>query len=170
MTTNSQVFRRTVAAGVAVMGISAAPAVLALDHTPGQPPALLAQAAQEGGGTAAKPQPPPVCSNCGVISGINVVEKEGEGSAVGVIGGAVVGGLLGNQIGKGTGKTVATVAGAAGGAYAGNVAEKHLTKKKYWDVSVKMEDGSSKVFSLDAEPQLRPGDKVRIVDGKVVRD
>ena len=65
----------------------------------------------------AKPASPVVaCPDCGRVSAVSITEKEGEGSALGMIGGGVVGGLIGNQMGGGIGKDIATVAGAVGDA------------------------------------------------------
>src|SRR5262245_7691575 len=62
------------------------------------------------------PPPPPapaviaaVCHECAVIEEVRTVEKAGEASGVGAVGGAVVGGVLGHQVGSGRGKDVATV-------------------------------------------------------------
>ena len=51
----------------------------------------------------------PACVDCGKVVSVKQVEKKGEGSAVGLIGGGVVGGVLGHQIGGGTGKTLGPI-------------------------------------------------------------
>ncbi|MBX3665675.1 MAG: glycine zipper 2TM domain-containing protein [Burkholderiales bacterium] len=118
---------------------------------------------------AAQPQPEParapVCDNCGVVASVNAVKLQGEGSGLGAVAGGVVGGLLGNQVGGGSGKKIATVAGAAGGAYAGHQAEKHLKSTVRYDVTVKMDDGTTQTFSYDAQPAFQAGSKVRVVNG-----
>ena len=43
-------------------------------------------------------QSPPVCANCGTVSAIREVEKKGEGTGVGAIGGAVIGGVSYNFV------------------------------------------------------------------------
>jgi outer membrane lipoprotein SlyB len=110
------------------------------------------------------------CANCGVVESVSVVEQKGEGSALGVIAGGVAGALLGNQVGGGNGKTVATIAGAAGGAYAGNQIEKSVKKTTHYKIVVRMEDGSHKTVSKKTDPGLMVGDKVKVVDGAIVRD
>lgn len=110
------------------------------------------------------------CANCGVVESVSVVEQKGEGSALGVIAGGVAGALLGNQVGQGNGKTVATIAGAAGGAYAGNQIEKNVKKTTHYKIVVRMGDGSHKTVSKKTDPGLMAGDKVKIVDGAIVRD
>ncbi len=107
----------------------------------------------------------PVCGNCGVVTSVDAIKLQGDGSGLGAVAGGVVGGLLGNQVGGGSGKKIATVAGAAGGAYAGHQAEKHLKSTVRYDVTVRMDDGSTRTFSYDAQPAYQAGSKVRVVDG-----
>jgi outer membrane lipoprotein SlyB len=108
------------------------------------------------------------CTNCGTVKAVNVVEQAGEGSGLGAIGGAVVGGVLGNQIGDGSGRRIATVAGAAAGAYGGHQAEKHVKSSKSWNVVVRMQDGGSRTFPFASDPGFSSGDRVKVVDGRLV--
>ena len=107
------------------------------------------------------------CPDCGVVSSVQYVEKEGQASGVGAVAGGVGGALIGNQFGKGGGKTAMTVAGAAGGAYAGHQVEKNVKKKKYWLVKVDMEGGTKKSFTYGAKPAFDKGDKVKVKNGKL---
>lgn len=107
------------------------------------------------------------CAECGVIESVRQIDAKGEGSGVGVVGGAVVGGLLGNQVGGGRGKDVMTVVGAVGGAMAGNEVEKRVKTTTSYDVTVRMNDGSSRVISEANQPTWRTGDKVKIVNGVI---
>src|SRR5690606_31675414 len=109
-----------------------------------------------------------VCGNCGSVVSVNAVKQQGEGSGLGAIGGAVVGGVLGNQVGRGSGRTAATVVGAGAGAYAGHQVEKHVKSTNTYTVAVRMDDGSSRTFGYDNEPAFRAGDKVRVVEGRLV--
>jgi outer membrane lipoprotein SlyB len=109
-----------------------------------------------------------VCTNCGSVISVNSVKQQGEGSGLGAIGGAVVGGVLGHQVGSGRGRDVATVAGAGAGAYAGHQVEKHVKTTQSYVVAVRMDDGSTQNFPYQAEPAFRAGDKVRVVEGKLV--
>src|SRR5690606_6777731 len=93
-----------------------------------------------------------ICAECGTVRAVNLVENPGEGSGLGAIAGGVVGGILGNQIGDGSGRRIATVAGAAGGAYAGHQIEKRVKTTRYWNVVVRMEDGTTRNFPFDTEP------------------
>jgi outer membrane lipoprotein SlyB len=109
-----------------------------------------------------------VCADCGIIDSIQVAEQQGEGTGLGAVAGGVAGGLLGSQIGSGSGKTIATIAGVAAGAYGGHQVEKHVKSTKQWNVRVFMDDGSTRTVTESAEPMFKPGDRVRVVDGKLM--
>ena len=109
------------------------------------------------------------CSNCGTVAAVNAVEQRGEGSGLGAIAGGVVGGVLGNQVGGGSGRKIATVAGVAGGAYAGHELEKRYKSERHYQVTVQMEDGGTRHFSYESQPDYQPGDKVKVLDGRLVR-
>lgn len=108
-----------------------------------------------------------ICANCGVIQSVLEVEKAGEGTGLGAVGGAVVGGVVGNQFGGGSGKKILTVAGAVGGGVAGHQIEKKVRATKSYDITVRFEDGTTKVFSEANPPSWRTGDKVKLIDGKL---
>ena len=134
---------------------------------PSAPP--LQMAANE---PTAAPPPPPVariCNECGVIDAVTVVDKKGSGSGLGAVGGAVVGGLLGKQVGQGRGNTVATVVGAVGGALAGNEVEKRAKATQEFHVIVRMENGGTQDFTFDVAPAYVIGEKVKVIDGKLVK-
>jgi outer membrane lipoprotein SlyB len=116
------------------------------------------------------PVAPAPCVSCGTVDSIRVIEKAGEGSGVGMVAGGLIGGLIGHQVGQGRGNTAATIVGAAGGAYAGHQVEKNAKKVTTYDVSVRMDDGTLRTVGYDAEPGFRTGDKVRFVDGRLVRN
>ncbi|MEC5163808.1 outer membrane lipoprotein SlyB [Janthinobacterium sp. CG_23.3] len=116
------------------------------------------------------PAPAParsVCNNCGVIESVREIKTRAEGSGVGAAGGAVLGGLLGNQVGGGHGRQLATVAGAIGGAVAGNQIEGHVKASTSYDVTVRMENGESRVIHQNSQPNWSTGSQVRIVDGAI---
>jgi outer membrane lipoprotein SlyB len=108
-----------------------------------------------------------ICADCGVIESIQIINDVKETSGVGLVGGAVVGGLLGNQVGGGRGKDVATVAGAVGGAVAGNAIEKQSGSTRHYVITVRFDDGSSRVFNEADPPTWQPGDHVRVIDGAI---
>jgi outer membrane lipoprotein SlyB len=109
------------------------------------------------------------CDNCGTVTMVNTVKKEGEGSGAGAVLGGVVGGVIGHQIGSGRGNTAATVAGAAGGAYAGHQIEKNKNSATEYHVVVKLENGTDRTFRFKDPTSYKVGDKIKVVDGKLAR-
>ena len=107
------------------------------------------------------------CAECGVIQSVREVNAKGEGSGVGAVGGAVVGGLLGNQVGQGDGRKIATVVGAVGGALGGNEIEKRVKSTKSYEITVRFDDGSSRVITEANTPTWRAGDKVKVINGVI---
>ncbi len=107
-----------------------------------------------------------VCAICGKVESVNVVKQKGEGTGLGVVGGAVVGGLVGSQIGGGNGKSVATVLGAVGGGVAGNEVEKRARATTTYQVRVRMDDGSVRTVTQGTAPAV--GQKVT-VEGSTLR-
>ena len=140
----------------------------AQDSGSAQPPVQVA-ANERTGSAPATPPAARICAECGVIDAINVTDKKGDGSGLGAVGGAVVGGLLGNQIGRGNGNTAATVVGAVGGAVAGNEVEKRVKTTKEYHVTVRMDDGGTRSFTFTNDPAYVVGEKIKVIDGRLVR-
>lgn len=133
---------------------------------PVPPPARPTQAATQ---VAQAPHPAPrvpVCATCGTVTSVHAVREKGNGTGIGVAGGAVTGGLLGHQVGGGSGKTALTVLGALGGAFAGNEVEKRVRATTVYDVQVRMDDGS--VRTLRRSAPIAEGTQVR-VEGNTLR-
>lgn len=111
---------------------------------------------------------PPPCADCGVIADVRQVTHEGQGSGVGAVVGGVVGGALANNIGRGNGRTLATLAGALGGGLLGNTIEKSRNQTVSYQVTVRMEDGTTRLIDADTLPPWRIGDQVKLVGGVIV--
>lgn len=107
-----------------------------------------------------------VCATCGKVESVAAVVQKGEGTGLGVVGGAVVGGLLGSQVGGGSGKNVATVLGAVGGGVAGNEVEKRSRATTVYRVNVRMDDGTLRSVTQSTAPAV--GQKVN-VEGSTLR-
>lgn len=130
-------------------------------------PLLIARAAVP----VPAPRPAPaVCANCATVEAVNVVEVNGDGSYLGTIGGGVVGALLGSQVGDGRGRTAAQIAGALGGAYAGRNIERNARKTQHYEVVVRLAGGGTQTVAFENDPSYRVGDKVRVVNGTLVRE
>jgi outer membrane lipoprotein SlyB len=149
----------------------AAPNPVVKQAKPHPKPVAKAEPPQQVVQDVVPPPPAPVlaatCRECAVIEEVREVEKAGQASGVGAVGGAVVGGVLGHQVGSGRGKDVATVLGAIGGGVAGHQIEKNVKKTKEYQITVRYEDGTKGLFTQDTPPSWRPGDKVKIIDGAI---
>jgi len=105
----------------------------------------------------------------GTIDSIQVVQAHGS-SGVGAVTGGLIGGLLGNQVGSGSGRTAATVAGAVGGAVVGNNVENNRNAgKQEYQISVRMDNGDYRIVQQDSVYDLRVGNRVRLIDGRLYR-
>ena len=111
---------------------------------------------------------PSSCALCGIVESIRTVEVRDEagGASASAAGGGPAGAGAGEQTVGGSGATAVTLLGA-GGAVAGNEIEKQ--KRYAYRVTVRMDDGSFRTISLSSPPTLAVGDKVRVVEGKLVR-
>ena len=110
---------------------------------------------------------PAKCLECGEIASIREIVTKADGSGLGAVGGAVVGGALGHQVGEGKGKDIATVAGVIGGAVAGNEIEKRSRATKSYEITVRLDNGSTRVITEPNLPSWKTGDRVKIVDGAI---
>lgn len=175
-----------------LLGIATMTGVLPLAHSTSSPApgAALYAAASAVPGTAVEPEAAsggyrantntgdatrrdpgtvPACRLCGTVEAVDLVETKGKGSGVGAVAGGVAGALIGNSFGRGNGRTALTLLGAGGGAYAGNEIEKNVHKTSSYRVRVRLENGTLRAIYQHAAPAVTAGDRVRIVDGGVVR-
>lgn len=123
--------------------------------------------ARKGGAPVAAAAPaaaPPVCKECGTISGIREIDKPRKVGA-GTAAGAAIGGVLGYAVGGHRHRAAGTVVGAAGGAVAGNVIENRAGENKTYEIGVLFDDGSSRSFHQDSHPSWRQGSRVKLVNG-----
>ncbi len=111
------------------------------------------------------PVPANSCALCGTVESIRTVEVRDEAAGAGAAAGGPGG--TGEQAGGGGGTAVTLLGGE--GAIAGNEIEKNVKKRYAYRVTVRMDDGSFRTISLSSPPTLAVGDKVRVVEGKLVR-
>jgi outer membrane lipoprotein SlyB len=112
-----------------------------------------------------------VASGYGTIDSIQVVRGQGGTNGTGAVVGGLVGALVGNQVGSGSGRTVATVAGAVGGAAIGNNVEanRNANGQDMYQLNIRMDNGEIRSVTQDSVYDLRVGNRVRLVDGRVYR-
>lgn len=112
---------------------------------------------------------PAVCHDCGIVESVREVTEAGEGSGLGAVIGGVTGGVVGRQFGGGRGKDVMTVVGVVGGGIAGHQIEKRVRGAKYYEVTVRFTDGSSRIFRQE-NANWQVGERIRLINGQLTRD
>lgn len=113
----------------------------------------------------AAPAAPPVCNECGTVTGIREINKPGHATGLGAVGGAVVGGVLGRAVGGRDHRTAGTVVGAVGGGVAGHMIEKKAREGKAFEIGVRFDDGSTRAFTQESHPSWTQGSRVKLVNG-----
>jgi outer membrane lipoprotein SlyB len=112
-----------------------------------------------------KPTQPGACAVCGTIESIRTVEVLDEAS--GTAGptepksGAETGGASANAAPSVHDTLSSVVGGSEGGRY--------LRKRQVFRVTLRMDDGSFRAISQSGPPTFAVGDKVRVVEGRIVR-
>jgi outer membrane lipoprotein SlyB len=133
-------------------------------HVPPRPPVQVA---------AAEPPPrvaqAPLPGVAGVVESVKEIEKKGESTMAGPILGGIAGAVLGHQVGEGRGKSVATAVGAGAGIFGGKAIEEKVRATKHWETTVRLDDGSTRTISTEAEPAWHAGERVRVVDGQILK-
>jgi len=135
------------------------------DYSTPPPPPPYAQAPAQAVET---PKPVAQPGNLATVQAVREVKDAGESTALGPIAGGIAGAVLGNQIGKGHGsQKVITVLGAAGGAFAGRAVEKQARGTTHWEIDVRRDDGAAETVRSDVAPSYQPGQRVRLIDGRL---
>jgi outer membrane lipoprotein SlyB len=118
---------------------------------------------------SAKPQTAAVCHDCGVIVEVKEVEVKGKGTGIGAVAGGVGGAVVGHEIGDGS--RAGTAVGAVVGAVAGHQIERQARAHKKYEITVRMNDGTTRNFSDESGTPvtLKSGDKVRVGQDGVVK-
>ncbi len=102
----------------------------------------------------------------GQIIAIETVTVEGQASIVGTLGGAAVGNSVGRTMGGGSGQRVAGAVGAVAGAVAGRAVEQAATSREAVEIIVRLDSGRTISIVQEDEQMLRPGDRVRVLQGR----
>ena len=125
------------------------------------PPPPMTQAPQ----AVEAPKPVVKPGLLGTVEAVREVELAGEAKGIGAVGGGVAGAVLGHNIGDHN--KLVTILGAAGGALLGNQIEKQTRATKIWEMTVRLDDGSTRTIKSDAQPAWRQGDRVRLLNGEL---
>ena len=104
------------------------------------------------------------------VDSVRKVKIEGSQSGAGAAAGGALGGIAGSQVGHGAGSSMAAVVGAVAGGVVGNMAEHKATTKDAVEVTVRMDSGEYRAIVQEADQELKPGQRVRLLtSGGVTR-
>lgn len=100
----------------------------------------------------------------GTVETVREVVEDGQAKGIGAVTGGVVGAVLGHQLND---NKLVTLVGGAAGAFIGNEAEKRQRATKHWELTVRLDDGRTQTIISQAAPFWHPGNRVRLLDGKL---
>lgn len=92
------------------------------------------------------------------------IQKEGT-SGAGMVAGGAVGGVAGSSVGGGTGRTLAIIGGALLGAVAGNAVEEQVGKKDGLEITIRLDNGETRVIAQEADVPFSVGQRVQVISG-----
>ncbi len=155
-TVNSTSARARALRGLAAAGVAASLAVLAgcANHSASSSTYTYGQAQQE-----------QIVRYGTVVSVRPVTIQTDKSSGVGMVAGAAVGGVAGSTIGGGTGRILSSMGGAILGGLAGNAIENATTKTNGIEVTVRLDNGETRVIAQAADVPLSSGQRVQVISG-----
>jgi outer membrane lipoprotein SlyB len=102
----------------------------------------------------------------GTVTGVRPITIQNEGNSfVGALAGGALGGVAGNAVGGGSGRTIATVGGALLGALAGNAVENRVGTKSGLEITVRLDNGETRVVAQEADVPVSVGQRVQVISG-----
>lgn len=125
--------------------------------------------APRAGSPAPAPAPAPATPALGTVQAVVPIRTAAEPTGAGAVVGGVLGAAVGNQVGDGNGRRLATVIGAVGGAKVGHEVEKRRsTDITGYRVDVVLDSGGTRSFTLASAEGFGTGQRVRVVDGRLL--
>jgi outer membrane lipoprotein SlyB len=106
-----------------------------------------------------------IVRNGTVINVRPITIQSDQTSGGGAIAGGALGGVAGSAVGGGTGRTVAIIGGALLGALAGNAVEDRLGKKDGLEISVRLDNGETRVIAQEADLPILMNQRVQVMSG-----
>ncbi|AEE68190.1 lipoprotein [Bordetella pertussis] len=102
----------------------------------------------------------------GTVTGVRPITIQNDkSSGVGLVAGGALGGVAGNAVGGGTGRTIATVGGVILGALAGNAIENRAGKSSGYEITVRLDNGETRVVAQEADVPISVGQRVQVISG-----
>lgn len=100
-----------------------------------------------------------------VVSVRPVVIQNDRTSGAGMLAGGALGGVAGNAIGGGSGRVITTVGGAILGGLLGNTVENQVGKTQGLEITVRLDNGETRVVAQAADVSFQSGQRVRLISG-----
>ncbi|HLS16977.1 MAG TPA: glycine zipper 2TM domain-containing protein [Paenalcaligenes sp.] len=102
----------------------------------------------------------------GVVESVRPITIQADrSSGIGAASGAAMGGVAASTIGGGRGKILATMGGALLGGIAGEQVEHRVQKSKGLEITVKMDNGETRVIAQEADVPINAGQRVQVISG-----
>ena len=95
----------------------------------------------------------------------NVVIQNERGSGAGALAGGALGGVAGSSIGGGRGQILAAIGGGLLGAMAGDAVEHQMGKAGGLEITVRLDNGETRVIAQEADVAIGVGQRVRVISG-----
>ena len=95
----------------------------------------------------------------------NVVIQNDRTSGLGTVAGGALGGVAGSSIGGGRGQVLAAIGGGLLGAMAGDAVEHRMGKSAGLEITVRLDNGETRVIAQEADVPLNVGQRVRVISG-----
>ncbi|MGV8894636.1 MAG: hypothetical protein ACOH2K_17185 [Burkholderiaceae bacterium] len=100
----------------------------------------------------------------GVVESVRQVRIDKGSSGVGQLAGGAVGAVAaGSSIGGGNGAIVAGILGAVAGGLVGQNVEANMVNRPGLEITVRLDNGSLRAITQDADEFFRTGDRVRLL-------
>lgn len=100
-----------------------------------------------------------------VVSVRPVTIQEDRSSGLGTLGGGALGGVAGSAIGGGRGQILTSIGGAILGGLAGNAVENQMGKTQGLEITVRLDNGETRVVAQAADVALTSGQRVQLISG-----
>lgn len=95
----------------------------------------------------------------------NVVIQRDRSSGAGALAGGALGGVAGSSISGGRGQVLAAIGGGLLGAMAGDAVEHNMGKSAGLEITVRLDNGETRVIAQEADVPLSAGQRVRVISG-----
>ena len=86
-------------------------------------------------------------------------------NGVGALAGGALGGVAASSIGGGTGRVLATIGGGILGMLAGDAVEHQVGKSQGLEITVRLDNGETRVIAQEDDVAISAGQRVRLISG-----